>query len=257
MMPSLKAECRKLLTIRSSYVVPAIAYAFLVFILLYVMGYRNGLANTTGPAAKFFLANSLPQAANIMSVFGGIVGLLLITHEYRYNTIMYSLTLTNNRLKVLVSKVIAVFGYALLFTLIGDVIALVSMLIGAHLAGATIPHQDLSLWTYAVKSVVFCEGWALAGLLFGTLLRNQVGALAVLLIVPGTVEALLGLLLKENTKYLPFTALSQVLSNPSAGLPNPLIPHPLPPVQGGLLFLAYLVVGWLVAGVLFLRRDAN
>jgi len=36
MIPALKSEFRKLLTVRSSYVIPAIAYALIIFVLLYL-----------------------------------------------------------------------------------------------------------------------------------------------------------------------------------------------------------------------------
>jgi len=192
MIPALKSEFRKLLTVRSSYVIPAIAYALIIFVLLYVMGYRNGLANTTGPGASFFLANSIIQTANILSIFGAIVALLLMTHEYRYNTIMYSLTITNRRLKVLASKMVAVIVYVFVFVAVGVAIALASQLVGLHFSGAILPHQEFSLVNYFAQTLSFCEAWALASLLFAALLRNQVAAIAVLFIVPNTVEGLLG-----------------------------------------------------------------
>ena len=261
MIPALKAEIRKLLSVRSSYVIPLLAYALLVFVLLYVQGYRNGPANTHGPGAPYFLADSIVQAGSILSIFGAIVALLLITHEYRYNLITYSLTIVNRRSKVLASKIIAVLVYIFVFVVIGAGVALASMLVGLHLSGSALPHQDISLLNYFGQVLVFCEAWALAGLLFAVVLRNQVATIAVLFIVPNTVEALLSLLLKDSNKYLPFTALAQVVAPPTVaqGIGHRLAnaaPAWTPP-QAALLFSAYLAAGWIIGWLLFLRHDAS
>jgi hypothetical protein len=110
-------------------------------------------------------------------------------------------------------------------------------------------HYGQLFWT----TVFTGWGYAMAGLLFVALLRSQVGAIVALFLVPSTVETLLGLLLKKNTVYLPFAALGQVTS-PTEGPPN--VGH-LSPGKGAMVFGAYLAIGWLVAWILFLRRDAN
>jgi ABC-type transport system involved in multi-copper enzyme maturation permease subunit len=261
MIPALKAEFRKLLTVRSTYVIALVAFALLTFVSLYVEGYKNGIA-VTAPGGSLFLAGSIVQHSSILSIFGAIVALLLATHEYRYNTVMYTLTLVRRRSNVLVAKIVAVVAYVLVLGITGGLIGLAGMIIGLHLSGHGLPMQDLSLSTYFAKLLVFCEGWGLTGLLLGILLRNQVAALAVLFIVPNTVEGLLSLLLKEHSVYLPFTALSQVVSPPvlAGAVPRQMAESntiTLSPLQGTLVFAAYLVAVWAITWGLFLRRDAN
>src|SRR5262249_49292817 len=109
------------------------------------------------------------------------------------------------------------------------------------------------------------EGFALAALLFGVLIRNMAGSFAALFIIPNPVEGLISLVLKTSSVYLPFMALSQVIQAPVIGTVNgqPAPAHPdnstgfLTAPRGALVFLAYLVVAWAVAWYLFLRRDAN
>ncbi|HEY1645756.1 MAG TPA: hypothetical protein VGF75_05295, partial [Candidatus Saccharimonadales bacterium] len=98
-------------------------------------------------------------------------------------------------------------------------------------------------------------GYAMAGLVIAALLRNQIGAIIVLFVVPDTVEGLLSILLKNNTVYLPFSALHTMLgvglnSSNSAG-PS------ISPLHALYVFLAYLVVAWLIAWYMFIRRDAS
>lgn len=256
MIPALKSEFRKLLTIRSTYITPALAFALLAFIACYAEGYRNGKDALQGPAGASFLSSSLSQHTGLIAIFGAVVALLLLAHEYRYNTIMYSLTIVNRRSKLLLSKIITVMVYIAVFVLIGDAVGLGSLILGVHLAGLALPHQDIVLSEYFIKSLIFCEGWALAGLLIIALLRNQVAAIVTLFVVPTTLEGIVGLLvLKENAKYMPFMALDNVTRAQQAGEISPF--GTLTPTQGALIFLAYLVGGWIIAWLLFLKRDAN
>jgi hypothetical protein len=52
---------------------------------------------------------------------------------------------------------------------------------------------------------------------------------------------------------MPFTALNAVLNN---GLLNN-VPGQLSAVRSAMVVLVYLVIGWAIGWVLFLRRDAN
>jgi ABC-type transport system involved in multi-copper enzyme maturation permease subunit len=111
--------------------------------------------------------------------------------------------------------------------------------------------------------VFFCESFAMAGLLFIALIRNQVGAIAALLILPNTVEGLLSLLLKQNSVYMPFMALQQVIQPPIihgfkvGGEMRDNTLGTLTAWHGAFVYLGYLAVGYIVAWYLFLKRDAT
>ncbi len=262
MIAALKSEMRKLLTVRSTYGWVLVAYAFLIFIALYGEGYKGAAAAISGQYDKLALAGSISTHSNLLSIFGAIVALLLMTHEFRYNTIMYTITASKSRSTVLLSKITTIFIFIALYVLVGDAIGFGSIIYGFHLAGQSLQHQDISLLTYYGKSLFFCEGWAMAALLLATVLRNQVAALVVLLVVPNSAEGLLSLVLKNHSVYMPFMALSQVIQPPV--IAGAVAKHPetaaagvLSPLKGALVFGLYLVVGWIVGWILFLRRDAN
>jgi hypothetical protein len=134
--------------------------------------------------------------------------------------------------------------------LIGGVILFlcaVGFYVGQHLHHVQTMTQAMPGWDFVWRAAVGIGGLATFGYIIAMLLRSQVGAIATFLIIPTTVEGLLQLLLKDNTKYLPFTALGN-LSNI----------HPSPSLQTSGLIVAGYVVGFgLLAYVLFLRRDAN
>lgn len=103
-----------------------------------------------------------------------------------------------------------------------------------------------------LKSIFFTWASAMYGLIIALLLRSQVGAIVTLLLFQGVVETLiLGLLLKENAKYLPFTALDQFMLPAVAGQAT------LSNLQAALVSVGYIIVGGAVAIVLFQKRDAN
>lgn len=243
MVPLLRAEFRKVFSIRSTYVLSALGLLLAGFLAFWVYGYRS---TATSPE---MLMEAVVGAATAISVFVAIVSILLVTHEYRYNTIMYTLTSSNSRSKVLFAKLAVIAMYALAFTVLVMVITALLTLIGAHMQHESIPPQQFYYWDALWRVGFFVLGYALIGMIFALLFRHVVGAIVTFLILPSTIEGLLSLLLKENTKYLPFSALNQVQSGVSIG--------GLAPGRAALIVVGYIIIGWLVAWWLFVRRDAN
>jgi ABC-2 type transport system permease protein len=247
MFAALKAEFRKLYTVRSTYLIIGLSVLLVMFFAFYIEGIRGG--DSSRMAMK--LASEVPNAVGAVSLLGALVGILLMTHEYRYNTIMYTLTSARRRSHVLFAKVVAVSVFAMLFTLFIGALSPVVTYIGMSLSGLDIAPQQFP-WVDLLWQALF-YGWAFSmyGLMFATLLRSQVAAIVALFFVP-TLEPLAAMLLKENAKYLPFDALSQVLQ---AGMS--VAPGRLSTLTAAIVVGIYLAVGWLVAWILFVRRDAN
>jgi ABC-2 type transport system permease protein len=247
MIPTLKSEFKKLLTVRSTYIVTGLVLAFLCFIAFYVEGWRmkpNMLHDPNTLASDVFGGLSL-------SVFGAIIAILLMTHEYRYNTIIYTLTSSNSRSRVLLSKVIVVSCYALFLTVLIGVISPVASYLGIHAAGHSLVPQTLHYSNIIWRSLFYGWAYSIAGLLFAVIIRIQVGAIVALFVIPGVVESLLAQLLNKNSVYLPFTALTNVIGD--TGIKNITIS----PAKGAAVFAIYLAVGWIIAWYLFLKRDTS
>src|ERR1035437_9377215 len=113
MIATIKAELCKLFTVRSTYFIMAAVLALLVFYLFYITGWRAAASDLHNPST---LATAITSAVNAVSIFAALVALLLFTHEYRYNTIMYTLTSSNSRTKVLLAKILVVTGFVVAFT---------------------------------------------------------------------------------------------------------------------------------------------
>ncbi len=250
MKTALRAEFRKLLTVRSTYFITLLVTIFVIFIAFYVIGWRSSPSDLHN---SLNLANDVTGALNV-TVFGAVIAILLMTHEYRYNTIMYTLTSSNSRSKVLLAKFITISLYALFLSALIAVISPIFGYFGIHAHGLKLVHQNIPYASLAWRSLFYGWGYAMAGLLLATLSRNQVASIAALFVIPGVIEQLLGLLLKHNTVYLPFSSLNQVLGH---GHGRTDISSNLSPGKAAGVFCIYLAVGWIVSWILFTKRDAN
>ncbi|HVX48110.1 MAG TPA: ABC transporter permease [Candidatus Saccharimonadales bacterium] len=249
MLAAIKAEMRKLLSVRSTYVITGIGLLLTIFVSGYVEGYNLKGADLTN--VNHYTDAITGALTSVPLILGSIVALLLITHEYRYNTILYTLTNSKSRSRVLAAKIITITIYALLLTLVVSVLSPLASYIGislkgSHLAAQTIPYASL-LWR------CLYYGWTslLAALAIGVLVRSQVGAIVTLFVIP-TVELMFTSLLKTKAVYLPFTGASNaILTHPQASQ------GVMSYGRAAIVFGIYLLIAWIVAWILFLRRDAN
>lgn len=253
MIATIKAEFRKLFSVRSTYYVLALVIALVIFFSFYVVGWH--LNDKSGLLNPFDLANNdITSAVNTISIFSALIALLLFTHEYRYNTIMYTLTSSNSRSKVLLAKILVVSGFSIVFTLFVATAAPLLTLLGIHLHHLELVHQTLFYRNLLWRCLFFGWGYAMAGLVIGSLIRNQVGAIVTLFIAPGVLESLIGLLIKNNVAYLPFSSLHVVIGQ---GMSSGNWVTSITPLHAAFVFTGYLIVSWLAAWILFVRRDAN
>lgn len=253
MINTVKAEFRKLLSVRSTYIITILVIVAVSLIAFFLEGWNLKAAALQDPTQ---LAGDVTGALKI-TVFGAIVAILLMTHEYRYNTIMYTLTDSRSRSRVLIAKFITVSAYALFLAVLIGVLSPVMSYLGVHAHGNVLAPQTLHYGDLIWRSLFYGWAYGMFGLLLALLTRNQVASIVALFLIPDLVEQLLGfLLLKHNAVYMPFNALAQVISGPSADTGMP-ISSTLSSGRAALVVCVYLVVGWLAAWILFLRRDAN
>lgn len=236
----IRSEIRKLLTIRSTYILTILATLLLGFFSFWALGYK-GVA-TANPV----LMQAVMDGITVTAMFISIIAVLNVTHEYRYNTIMYTLTSANSRSKVFLAKLAVVLGFVLCFFVLSSLFAVFMTWLGATMSGNT-PINTTFYYTETIwRSLFHITAMTMLGFMFGMLFRHVVGAIAVLFIVPNTIEGLLSIVMKDNTKYLPYSAIEQVHSGSL-----------LAPNKAALVAGAYIVGGMIIAWILFTRRDAN
>lgn len=250
MLTNLRSEFRKLLTVRSTYLVLLIALALEFLIFWLAKGYKINPANERlALHDPHFLVGQILVSMNVVGLLLAIVVVLFITHEYRYNTIMYTLTASKNRNRVFFSKLIVVSVFSLLFGALFATLAPLLTKWGLAAHHVALVHQTFPLSSVAWRTLVNSWGGTMLVAMIAFIIRIQVGAFAVTFLLPTIIEGLLSEWLHSNSVYLPFSSLG-VLTSPSA-------PSNLSFAHAALVGLAWIVGSGIVAWVLFQTRDAN
>lgn len=249
MLASLKAEFRKLLTVRSTYVIVIICLLLVALLAGFGDGFKANPASLLSPEVL------MGESANATSI--GIIlafaGLLLLGHEYRYNTIMYTLTSSPSRLRSLTAKVLTVSIFAVITTLLLSFFSPLCTIIGAHLHGYHIAPQHFDYWWVIWHSAFVGWGYAMYAFILIAIMRNQIGAIVTFLLIPLIGETIIGHIFQNTSKYYPFTSLQTVVTQ-HAEKGSVAV---LSPDKSALVALVYIVVGLLISLMFFLRRDAN
>lgn len=250
MIHSLKSEFRRLFTVRSTYILSTLALLIMGFFSFWLEGYKGVTGSPASTLQPTAIHEILINGVGLGITFASIIIILFMAHEYRYNTIMYTLTFSASRTRTLLAKMIAAASFCVGFGLLSTALAVGFYLLGVEIRDASLPAQQLDLWRDLGKLAFYCASYALVSLLIAMLARSLVAAIAIFLIAPTTVEPLLGMLLKEKAKYLPFTSLDSIMGNSISSTT-------LSSGTAMLVSAIYIAVATLVTWFLFVRRDAN
>jgi ABC-2 type transport system permease protein len=196
-------------------------------------------------------------AVSVASASGGsvllvVLGILMLTQEFRFGTATPSFLTTPKRGRVVVAKLIAV-------SLTGALFAAFSVILALLLSLALIAVRDgnMSLDRSVLEVVAACFLVLLLygpiGIGVGALIRNQIAAVVAALAWIFVVESLLIALLPEIGKWTPGGATSAVLRLGDVATQGR---GDLLPVWAGVLLLVAYALALSVAGArLTLRRD--
>lgn len=216
----------------------------IIGLIAYAGGYKANVE--TSLLNPSYLADQVTQSINFVELILSFVGILLVTHEYRYNTILYTFTSSSSRLKVLFAKLAAVSAFSIVASLVFGALTIAFTYIGVKLAGNDLAPQHFDAINVFARVAFGGWGFSMFALILALIIRSQVGAIAAIFLIPSTLEPILGIFLKKNQEYLPFTALSGVLAHANISYS-----------RAALVSLIYVAVGLVVAAILFTRRDAN
>lgn len=245
MMSALRSEVRKLVTLRSTFVILGLGLLLVMLMNGWISGYKHAEGIGSG-----FLAGIITSTIQGTSFLLGLIVLLQITQEYRHNTIYHTLTLTSRRRTVVLAKAIVasltMLAGACLFILVG----LASGVAGLAASGEAMGAQSIAWGDIVAQGAVYVWGAGIFALILGLLLRNQVSAIVMYLFGFTIAEQLLSLLLKSNAGYLPFRALEGVMARSS-------MPDVFSPEKYMAIVLGWIVVGGAAAWFFFEKRDAN
>ena len=242
-MNTFRSELRKLLTIRSTYIMALIIASVVVVVSVASLLQQD---ITGGQILPSSLEMSLFGGISVSAQLAGVFAVLLIGHEYRYHTIYQTLTMVRSRSMVLIAKMIVVVLYALIVTAVATGLGYIGSLVAFNFIEESAADQVLDVGKLLLHGFIYVTGFALIGLLLGLLFRTIVAPIVILILAPGTIEPLLGLALNDGEKYLPFTSIQAlVIPEMEANL-----------LQSVLTISTYLVVGWAFVWYRFHKKDA-
>jgi hypothetical protein len=243
-----RAELLKVRTTRAPYF---LALAGVLLSMLGVLG--NALTagqQTLPPLTDPAMARTVYASAGGVTSLIPVIGILIMTTEYRFMTVTSTFLVTPRRGRVVTAKMVAA---ALVSALIGAVSVILSFALAAVILSVK-THAAVPATTQlqiAGGVLLSCALYGILGVSVGALIKNQVAAVVVALVWTFVVEALVVALLPSVGKWLPAGANNAILqgSRPGASF--------LPVWGGALVLVGYAVVLALVAARTTLRRDVT
>jgi ABC-type transport system involved in multi-copper enzyme maturation permease subunit len=189
-------------------------YAYLGVLVLLVGIAVSGEVGTAADPERSTVALQVHvvDAAGISALLALILGITVITTEFRHGTITPTLLASPHRELVVGGKAIACGSVGVLFALLGLVVAAAVGLVWLLAVDADIHLLDREVGAQALQVILSAALWGLIGLAIGALVQSQVAALVGTLVWMFLVETLLigvlGLIdLDAVGAYLPFRAL--------------------------------------------------
>lgn len=242
----IRTEVLKLRTVRSPWLLLAAAP------LLVVAGI-SGLVVSGGRPPDAATQSQALAHVGLASLFTLVFGILAVAGEYRHKTITDTYLSTPARGRVIAAKlaVYAVFG-----ALAGAVSSLVGLGVAAAWwsgKGASFAWGDAQMWTTIGGSIAWNAAFAAIGVGVGALIRSLVGAIATALAWVALVEGIVGQLIGNLARWLPFNA-GQALG---AGAKAMTTGHLLPRWGGGAVLAAYTIAFAVLAVTTTMRRDVS
>ncbi|HKY12870.1 MAG TPA: hypothetical protein VJL85_05990 [Gaiellaceae bacterium] len=179
------------------------------------------------------------DVASLAVIFSLILGILVVTWEYRHGTITSTFLATPRRERVIGTKL-------MIGVIAGVLLAVLSVVASLAVASFWIDVElERGHWELIGRIVLGTAAWAVLGVGVGALLQSQVGAIVASLVWFLVAEPLLGLPLDEVADYLPGAALDRMMGVDTMEAEGP----GAPPVEHAYsLGVAALLTGAYAAG---------
>jgi ABC-2 type transport system permease protein len=243
MTGAIRSELRKLLTLRTTYLLAAGAAAIAVFT---VVGSGAGAAIDTGtalPEQQSYLFTTL-----LTRLVFVLVGIRVITEEYRYGTITPSLLATGSRLRLLIAKLAAAATAAIVMALLAQLALVVALtLLGEQTTPGPLVTADAASALGGMLGAAAL--FAALGVALGMLVRQP---------VPATVGAVVWLLLGEDLLQVRFgEAVEYLPGYAGLALAGAAEATSVAPALGGMVLAGWVTAVLLPAALLLRRRDVG
>jgi ABC-2 type transport system permease protein len=202
-----RSELLKIRTTRSWW-----AY-LIVIVLLTGIGVAGEIGSSeSANRSTLSFQLGLIDTVGIAVLFAIILGITIITNEFRHGTVTPTFLVEPHRERVILSKAIAAVVVAIGFALLSLVVLAAVAIPWLTIVDAQLQFGDAEFVTRTGEQILSAVLWALMGVAIGTAVHSQVAALVGTLmwifLVENLLVGLLGLVDADGVaEYLPFHAL--------------------------------------------------
>jgi ABC-type transport system involved in multi-copper enzyme maturation permease subunit len=265
----IRSELRKVLTTNTWWLMLLGVVGFTVIALLVnVLVVASATLNGDPQSEQFGLGNDAAGLASYVytsgqyfgTLFVMLLGALIVTNEYHHQTATPTFLATPRRVRVIVSKLVGAVGIGVAFGLVTMLISVPvgALYLSAHGVGSQLD-QPTVLATLGLNLLAYAI-WAVFGVGIGTLLRNQIAALVVCLVLKLVAEQAVGLvltLLSDKLDQHWIMNLMWALPSQASTVMTTATRIPDAPVWyvGALILLAYGLVAGGLGSLITRRRD--
>jgi ABC-type transport system involved in multi-copper enzyme maturation permease subunit len=264
----LRSEWTKLWSVRSTYVILALAAIFMIglsFLIAYGITEAVGDNDFEGPMSQLADTTWLSlQGIGLAQLAIGVLGVLIVTGEYSTGMVRATFTAVPRRIPVLVAKAVLVVAATLVVMIPAAFAAF--LLAQGMLAAQNLDAQlsDPGVTRAVIGAALYLAAVGAIGSVLGWLLRSAAGAIFALVAVLILLPILLPLIqldwIQTFADYLPSTAGQAIYSvgNEAVTLRDIIDPDrpEFGPWEGYAIMVGWAVAGLAIAGWTLLRRDA-
>lgn len=250
MMPLLRAELRKLTSTRLLVGLFA-AGAALVLLVSWLTLWGPPVGGTVqvegvaeDPLATAADLRSLLEVVGALNVFALVLGIIVVTGEFRHGTAAATFLAEPRRVRVLAVKTVVCTGAGVAYAAAASVLVLATAWLYAATHGIAVPWDG----TVAETAGLLAASTGLAaglGAGIGAAVRSQIAAIVGVLVWMFLGETLIGSFVPDLARWLPFGAGTGMVSS---------TPGMLSTGTAAAVSLAYVAVA-VAAGAVTLRRD--
>ena len=217
-----------------------------------VLGAASTASSASGEFGNNFAVWDLLELASISAVFTLILGILIVTWEYRHGTITPTFLAAPRRERVMAAKLVTalVTGAVLAVLCLGLALAIAALWLG----GLDIERGQ---WELAGRIVLGAAIWSAFGLGVGAAIQSQVGTIVSALIWFLLVENILSVIPRVDriADYLPGSALDRLIGTEALRNDAGTVSTAYGLWGAALLATVYVVAALVVGTVLVQRRD--
>jgi ABC-2 type transport system permease protein len=242
----IRTEVLKLRTIRGPWLVLAAGP------LLVMAGISGLVVSGTNLHEPQTQAKALAHVG-LTAIFALAFGILAVAAEYRHKTITDTYLSTPARGRVIAAKLVVYAGFAIPAALLSVIVGLGVAAAWWSAKGVPFAWGEGAMWTTIGGGVAWNVAFAAIGVGLGALIRNLTAAIATALAWIALVEGIVGQLIGNLARWLPFYAGQALGAGGKAMLPEPLLPR----WGAAVVLAAYAAVFAVLAITTSIRRDVS